>query len=258
MRAIFLSDAHLIDRHEAAYRAVMRFLEGLEGPRRVSGSGGRQVPGEGAGRCDALFLAGDFFDFWFGREGRIFPDFLPVIERLTALRDQGVRIGLCEGNHDFFLEDYFTDVLGMEVFPDWAELDLDGKRILLTHGDIIDPPDSGAALVRKILRSRFLFRLQRILPAPFVWRAARLTSLTSRRFSGEMENRIVDSMRRFALNKFGEGYDAVICGHSHRPVIEIHETAGRARTFMTLGDWIRHCSYGVFEDGSFSLSFFRP
>ncbi len=65
-------------------------------------------------------------------------------------------------------------------------------------------------------------------------------------------------MRRFALDKFGEGYDAVICGHSHRPVFEIHETAGRARTFMTLGDWIRYCSYGVFEDGSFSLSFFRP
>jgi UDP-2,3-diacylglucosamine hydrolase len=255
MRAIFLSDAHLIDRQEPGYEAVMRFLAGLEGPRK------KKAPVEvsgGGGRCDALFLAGDFFDFWFGREGRIFPDFLPVIQRLTDLRDQGVRVVLCEGNHDFFLGDYFIGVLGMEVYPDWVDLDLDGKRVLLSHGDLIDPSNTGAALVRKILRSGFLYRLQRILPAPLVWRAARLTSLTSRRFSAETEGRLVDGMRRFALEKFREGYDAVLCGHSHRPVIEHYETNGCTRTFMTLGDWIHHCSFGVFEDGVFSLSFFQP
>lgn len=254
MRAIFLSDAHLIDRQQPGYEAVMRFLAGLEGPRK--GKVTREAAGGGA-RCDALFLAGDFFDFWFGREGRIFPDYLPVIERLIALRDQGVRVGLCEGNHDFFLGDYFVGVLGMEVYPDWVDLDLDGKRVLLSHGDLVDPSDTGAALIRKILRSGFLYRLQRLLPARFVWRAARLTSQASRRFSAEAEGLLVDGMRRFALEKFKEGYDAVLCGHSHRPVIERYETDGCIRTFMTLGDWIHHRSFGVFEDGAFSLSFFK-
>jgi UDP-2,3-diacylglucosamine hydrolase len=255
MRTLFLSDAHLISRREPGYEAVMRFLEGLEGPGRASA--GRHAPGGGQ-RCDALFLAGDFFDFWFGREGRIFPEFVPVIQRLAALRDQGVRIGLCEGNHDFFLGDYFAGTLGMEVYPEWADLALDGKRVLVSHGDAADPSDAGGALLRRMLRSRFLYGLQRVLPAPFVWRAARLASLTSRRVSGEMEDSIVGGLRRFALGKFEEGYDAVVCGHSHRPVIERYETGGRSRTFLTLGDWVTHFSFGVFENGAFALSFFRP
>jgi UDP-2,3-diacylglucosamine hydrolase len=255
MRALFLSDAHLISRREPGYVAVMRFLEVLEGPRKAPRGG--QAPG-GEQRCDALFLAGDFFDFWFGREGRLFPDFLPVVERLAALRDEGVRVGLCEGNHDFFLGDYFAGTLGMEVYPEWADLDLDGKRVLLTHGDTIGPADAGASLLRKLLRSRFLYRLQRVLPAPFVWRVAHLASVTSRRVSREREDSLVGGMRRFALQKFEEGYDAVVCGHSHKPVIERYDASGRSRTFMTLGDWVRHCSYGVFENGEFSLSFFQP
>jgi UDP-2,3-diacylglucosamine hydrolase len=255
MRAVFLSDAHLISRREPGYEAVLRFLGGLTGPR---GPSGRRQAAGGEERCDALFLAGDFFDFWFGREGRIFPDFVPAIDRLVALRDEGVRVGLCEGNHDFFLADYFTGTLGMEVFPEQADLDLDGRRVLVSHGDTVDPSDTAAMLLRKVLRSGFLYRLQRILPAPFVWRVSRLASVTSRRASGGTEDSLVAGMRRFALEKFTEGYDAVVLGHSHKPVIERFEVNGRPCTFLTLGDWIRHCSYGVCEDGVFSQPFFQP
>jgi hypothetical protein len=33
---------------------------------------------------------------------------------------------------------------------------------------------------------------------------------------------------------------------------------GRERVFVTLGDWIEHFSYLVFEGGQFNLLFYRP
>ena len=62
---------------------------------------------------DLLVIAGDFFDFWFERGGLIYPEFRPVVERLVQLRQSGIRISLCEGNHDFFLADYFSGELGI-------------------------------------------------------------------------------------------------------------------------------------------------
>jgi UDP-2,3-diacylglucosamine hydrolase len=174
------------------------------------------------------------------------------------LKQQGVRICLCEGNHDFFLGDYFTGRLGIEVYPEWAEFEIDGLRVLVSHGDTVDRGNRKYLALRRLLRSRFARALQRLLPLKLLWRLARLSSKMSKEMSGESQDRLAEIMHRFALGKFQEGYDAVILGHCHKPILREALYDGKPKTFATLGDWMANDSYLSYHDGRFSMNRFLP
>jgi UDP-2,3-diacylglucosamine hydrolase len=240
MKSIFLSDAHLKSRRDPCYRDLMGFLEGLRG----------------AG-VDHLFIAGDFFDFWFCKDHEIYPEFEEIIEKLVLLKATGIQITFCEGNHDFFLKGCFEKKLGMNIHEDWAVIDLDGRKTLLAHGDLVDRSNRKYMMLRKILRSRLFYEIQARTPSAVLWRLARLSSYTSRRLSLESEDRIVRRMLAFSMDKFREGFDTVILGHSHQPVLKEFLMDGRQKTFVTLGDWTRHKSYLQYEDGRYRLCYYQ-
>lgn len=160
MKAVFISDVHLKDPGDAGYRRLLRFLEGLSGSAR---RGGEARPDKGL-TVDQLVIAGDFFDFWFAKGAVIYPGFRPIVDRLVGLKQEGVRVSLCEGNHDFFLHDYFAERLGIAVYPEWMDFTVDGLKILVSHGDTVDRTDRSYLALRRFLRSTFAYRLQRLLP----------------------------------------------------------------------------------------------
>jgi UDP-2,3-diacylglucosamine hydrolase len=254
MKAVFLSDAHLKGPGDAAHEKLIRFFGRLRGR---GGIGRGRAPGD-ALVVDHLIIAGDFFDFWFGRGDTIYPAFRQMVERIAALKGEGIRISFCEGNHDFFLEEFFSGRLGIEVYPEWADFAIDGHRIFVSHGDTVDRGNRKYLALRRFLRSPFAHRLQRLLPLNVLWLAARLSSRMSKEMSGESAERLVEIMHRFARGKFQEGYDAVILGHCHKPFLAEELCDGKRKTFATLGDWITRDSYLVCDDGRFSLSRFPP
>ncbi len=251
MKAIFLSDAHLKGPGDAAQEKLSRFFDRLRGRGHTAGCG--EAPGEPL-MIDHLVIAGDFFDFWFGKGDAIYPPFRGIVERIAALKREGVRISLCEGNHDFFLDEYFSRRLGIEVYPEWADFVIDGRRVLVSHGDTVDRGNRKYLALRGFLRSPFGYRLQRLLPLGLLWRLARLSSRMSKEMSGESADRLVEIMHRFAREKFRDGYDAVILGHCHRAFLSEELRDGRRKTFATLGDWITHDSYLLYDDGRFTLN----
>jgi UDP-2,3-diacylglucosamine hydrolase len=253
MKAIFLSDAHLKRRSDPGYEQCMQLFARLRGRGVESGRGD-----EKAIMTDLLVIAGDFFDFWFERGGLIYPEFRPVVERLVQLRQSGIRISLCEGNHDFFLADYFSRKLGIEVYPGEVEFDLDGLRTLVSHGDTVDRENRRYLALRGFLRSPFSYRLQRLLPLRFLWRLARFSSEMSQGMSRDAQERLVEVMHRFAVEKYRKGLDAVILGHCHQAILREERIGGRPRTFALLGDWIIHHSYLIYENGRFTLNRFPP
>ena len=254
MKTVFLSDVHLKGPGDAGHKKIEHFFN------RLRGRGGWEYRESAPGTLtlDQLVIAGDFFDFWFEREGAIYPAFRPVVDRLIALKQEGVRICLCEGNHDFFLGDYFSRKLGIDVYPEWAEFNLDGFRILVSHGDTVDRGNLKYLALRRFLRGSFARRLQRMFPLGVLWRLARLSAEMSKEMSRESQDRLAELMYRFALGKFHEGYDAVILGHCHKPLLRETLSGDRKKTFVTLGDWITHDSYLVFEEGRFTLLRFLP
>jgi UDP-2,3-diacylglucosamine hydrolase len=255
MRAIFISDAHLKGGQERGCQRLLCFFDDLR-KGFAADRGGGDAEGEG-GSVDQLIIAGDLFDFWFARGDAIYPGFRPVVEGLAILQRSGIKISLCEGNHDFFL-DYFSERMGMEVFPEWGVIDLDGLRVLVSHGDTLDRENRHYLALRQFLRSPFSFRMQRVLPLTFLWWIARISSGMSKSLSGSAQDRLAERMYRFSLDKFQEGYDAVILGHCHKPIIRKVAQAGGPRTFATLGDWMTHGSYLLYDNGCFMMNRFSP
>jgi len=262
MRAIFLSDAHLRREGAENYRFLLQFFEELK-----KGIG-KQVnektpctavssPARGTKPIDALYLMGDFFDFWFGKGDRYYPGFDRIIQSLREMKEMGVQIHLFEGNHDFFLGDFFSDRLGIRVYKNDASIDLDGHRIYVAHGDLVDRSNRSYLLLRKFLRSRFVYVLQGILPSRLLWRIALLSSDASKAMWAESGKNLTDKMCRFALDIGAQGYDGVILGHSHQPLLWEFSISGERKALVTLGDWLSHRSYLDYTDGLFSLKYYK-
>jgi UDP-2,3-diacylglucosamine hydrolase len=251
MRAVFLSDVHLKRHTDPGYERCMQFFMRLQGRGAKSGDEKGIV-------IDLLVIAGDFFDFWFERGGRIYPEFRTVVERLVELKQSGVRVCLCEGNHDFFLGDYFSRTLGIEVYPEEARFTLDGQRCLVSHGDTVDRENRRYLALRRLLRSPFAYRMQRIVPLAWMWWIARLSSKVSRDAFADATNRLKVVMHHYAAEKFREGFDAVIFGHCHTPTFREEQIGSRHKYIVTLGDWITHQKYLIFENGRFTQKRFEP
>jgi len=249
MRTIFLADAHLKNSADAGYGKCLHFLDGWHGRGEFPGA-------EGAADnvVDVIVIAGDFFDFWFERNDRIYPEFQPIVKTIKRLKDEGVRICICEGNHDFFLADFFVKRLGVEVYSDALKLLIDDQRVFVSHGDTVDDENKRYLALRKFFRSSFTYRLQRVIPLRLLFAIARFSSGVSRGITVSAQRQIVEKMRLFAEERFREGFDAVILGHSHAEILEQEQKNGRQRTFAALGDWIEFSTCLVCENGRF---FFR-
>lgn len=237
MKTVFLSDAHLINDRDAGYRNLLRFF------------------GEIRHEISHLVIAGDLFDFWFCDDRNLYPDFKDIFEALIELRRGGVAVSLIEGNHDFFLDQAFNGH-GIAIYEDDVVFDFDGLKVYVSHGDTVDRSNRLYLLFRRFLRSNLFFAAQKRVPPGVLWRIARLSSHSSRKYQ-ENPERIVAVMNSFAREKINEGIDAVVLGHSHQPVLEQLRSETRTGTLALLGDWVEHFSYLSLEDGTFSLEFYR-
>ncbi|MFA5323475.1 MAG: UDP-2,3-diacylglucosamine diphosphatase [Smithella sp.] len=257
MKVIFISDAHLRKFSDDRYKKLMSFFDTVrEGNILAQCNHGGKVTTPAY--IDDIYITGDLFDFWFCRKEKINPEFKPVIDKLIELKETGIRLHLSEGNHDFFMGEYFSDVLGMEVFEEMTKVRLDDLNILIAHGDTADSSNIRYLLLRKALRSRAFYNFQRFIPASVRWKLAEFTSTASKEMTIEDGDALVKKLASFALVKFQENYDAVILGHCHVPSINYYTVANKKRAFVTLGDWISYDSFLYYEDGNFSLKYYRP
>jgi UDP-2,3-diacylglucosamine hydrolase len=255
MKAIFISDAHLRNSGDERYSKLLNFFDDIkEG--HIHASIEPDKKSTDTTLIDDLFIAGDLFDYWFCTPDRLNPEFKPAIDKLIELKKAGIRIHLCEGNHDFFMEEYFHDVLGMEVYKEMTDAKLDNLNVLVAHGDTTDTTNTKYMLLRRALRSRIFFNFQRMIPFSIRWKLAALASSTSKELTVEEGDAHVKKMSTFALAKLRESYDAVVLGHCHVPGVNTYNVNGKDRVFATLGDWIRYYSFLYYENNKFFLRYY--
>jgi UDP-2,3-diacylglucosamine hydrolase len=222
---IFLSDAHFTGENRDNQDRLIRFLEGERE------------------NLAALVLIGDLFEFWFGFEGYVYSEYVPILEQLKSLSHRGVRIKYVEGNHDFRLGSFFEEDLKAEVYAEEMEESLGGKRVYIAHGDRVDPRDYGYRLFRKTLKNRFSYALMRWAGPALSMKVAKRLSARSRRKNHSQPIGHMPVFRTFAMNKFREGIDVVILGHSHYPEEVLERIDGREKVYFNVGDWITCFSY---------------
>ncbi|MDR0545059.1 MAG: UDP-2,3-diacylglucosamine diphosphatase [Odoribacteraceae bacterium] len=239
----FLSDAHLgapfLPDNRERERRLVAFLD------------------RAAADCQAIYLLGDMFDFWFEYR-RVVPRghvrFLAALARYT---DAGIPVHFFAGNHDAWASDYLADECGITLHDRNEFITLNGKQFLVGHGDGLNPADRKYLLLRRAFRSPLLRRSFRLLHPDAGVRLARACSSRSRErrdgvvkihpYRGDDDESIVIYCKQVLQQR---RVDYFIFGHRHLPVDVPLSPHSR---YINTGDWITHFTYARFDGNAVAL-----
>jgi UDP-2,3-diacylglucosamine hydrolase len=214
---VVAGDVHLSAEHPQVAERFLGFLHGL------------------AGRCATLVLLGDVFDYWVGRRQGHDPFERTVIGALDALARAGTRLAFQGGNRDYAFDG--ADGLAVEVWPDVVRTTWGGRRVLLTHGDLLCTADVRYQGMRRLLRSAPARGTLRALPhgaARWVARGLRDLSERETRRKAYASMGIDYGIARAWLDEHGA--DLLVAGHVHTGVH--HRLPGEpVRDVLVLKDW---------------------
>ncbi len=179
-----------------------------------------------------LYLNGDILDGW--RLRRRFhwnAERTQIAERLLAMVRDGTQLFVLPGNHDDFLRRPVPRLIPCELADEFVHECADGRRLLVTHGDLFDPVE-----VRRRGLSRFGgWAFDRVLPV-LPRSVCHAVKRTSKSWFGR-PNRLTERIANAARSR---NLDGVVFGHIHRPVLEC-----RSDGFLVAnsGDWVEHSSF---------------
>jgi UDP-2,3-diacylglucosamine pyrophosphatase LpxH len=237
-RTIWISDIHLGTRDcKAAY--LLEFLKHNE--------------------SDTLYLVGDIVDGWRLKTSWHFWHQLhnDVVQKILRKARRGARVVLVPGNHDEVLRDFDGQHFGgVEIAFDIVHRTADGRRLLVTHGDLFD----GVVLNHRAIAllgtwaydvalrlNHWYNGARRLLGLPYwslsAWLKHKVKNAVE--FIGRYEEEMIAETRR-------RGLDGVVCGHIHHA--EIREAGGIL--YCNDGDWVESCT-ALVEDFSGNLSIIR-
>ena len=231
---LFVSDVHLSRFRAEAVRTFIKFLR------------------HPARRADALYILGDLFDVWLGDDDVREPH-QAVISNLRELASE-VPLFVLHGNHDFLLGEDFASRSGCTLLPDPTVIELDGQRVILSHGDALCVRDKGYQRLRWVVRNRFVQTLFLSLPMGFRLKLTALLEQVSDKRSVLKAPHITD-VSHAAVDALFEHHDSAILihGHTHRPKIHAWGLPPRQFQRIVTGDWYEQDSVLVYRDGDFRL-----
>ena len=220
MDTLFISDIHLGSERPEKLHLFEAFLQGP------------------ARQASALYILGDLFEnFWLGNDDRQSPS-PQVIAALKHFTDNGGRLFILRGNRELMLDTGIETLTGAALIPDLSLITLDGKPVLVTHGDVLCTRDSKYQVFRRLMEASPVRWLFRILPySAREW----LVHWLSPGFKQSVQKKkpeimdVEDAAVSDALQRFQ--VDEMIHGHTHRPAIHEFSINGRAGRRIVLGDW---------------------
>ncbi|MCB5225083.1 MAG: UDP-2,3-diacylglucosamine diphosphatase [Candidatus Cloacimonadaceae bacterium] len=243
MRICVVSDVHLkyapwdaADRENA--RAFQSFLK------------------ESVGKYDLLVLNGDIFDLWFDWKSLIIKEYFPVLHRLAELSENGCKLVMISGNHDFWFNDFFSKHLNAIVRDQSHVINADGKKMYFTHGDLYTYNDIRYKILRGLIRLPISKGIFSLFHPEFALRLGAKLSRSSRfrQVPALMQRKKSEGLEHHASYKVKrKGYDIVCMGHSHKPEIMRMDSG----VYANSGDWTRHRSYLEIIDGEISLKYYH-
>ena len=191
-----------------------------------------------------LFLLGDIFDYWFEYRDVVPKGYVTLFACLKELHSQGVQIHYFTGNHDMWVEDYFTQTFGAIVYREARVLTINGHRCFVGHGDGLGGKQRKYLLIKRIFNNRFNWWLYGLLHPRQSFAISRFFSEKSRNshdesmfvFKGEDEYQV--QFARELLQTTDVDY--FILAHRHIPTR--YELAP-GHLFFNTGDWLDNFSY---------------
>ncbi|MGH8119294.1 MAG: UDP-2,3-diacylglucosamine diphosphatase [Gammaproteobacteria bacterium] len=219
MPVLFISDLHL-----CAVRPgkLDLFTSLLRGPAR---------------KAEALYILGDLFEAWAGDDDRT-PPHPEVTAELAGFTRAGGRLYLLRGNRDYLLGGEFARATGGQLLADETTILLQGRKVLLMHGDTLCTRDVKYQLYRRLVNNRYAIRL--FLRVPFsirknIWHGVRNFT---RRTTARKPPYLID-VHQAAVEKTMRRHEVqdLIHGHTHRQGVHEFSLDGLPARRYVLGDW---------------------
>lgn len=198
MNIVFVSDLHLSPNTTDANNMFLQLLD------------------KWVIKYDALYILGDFFDYWVGDDDK--NNFTEMIKKALHKFTRQKPIYFIVGNHDFALGQLFAKQSGIKFIKDLTVLEVLDYRIMLSHGDIFCTLDKPYQRMKMVLQNKFILFLLKRLPLSIrYWIKNKLkqTNKKNYNFFNKENYYVVDSaIMKYALAR---NCNLVIHGHTHTP-----------------------------------------
>jgi UDP-2,3-diacylglucosamine hydrolase len=224
--SLFISDLHLTEERPEANE---RFIELLEGEARGAA---------------ALYILGDFFEYWIGDDDLDAPFNAVMAGLLRRLTSGGVRLYFMHGNRDFLVGERFASATGAELLPDPTVRMIEGVKTLLVHGDTLCTDDLDYQNWRRTARSGEWQR--EFLAKPREERLGLIRGLREKS-KAVVQAKAADIMdvndAAVAAAMQAHGVTRLVHGHTHRPGRHALTLQGRSAERWVLPDWYQGGGY---------------
>ena len=232
---LFISDLHLCESRPNITSAFISWMK------------------KEASKAEALYILGDFFEYWAGDDATDAEFHPPIFDALKQVIQNGTKVYFMHGNRDFLIDRYFAELTGVILLSDPSLVTLYGQRVLLTHGDALCTDDVSYMEFRELVR-------QPLWQTEFLSQSieARKSFIQQARLKSEAEKSkkpmVVMDVNLFALESIIRHYDyptILIHGHTHLPDVHTHIVDDQVCERHVLGDWYEQGSYlKMVDDGS--------
>ena len=204
-----------------------------------------------------IILNGDIFDAWQFKK-RYFPQsHWEVIERIIQMANTGTMVYYLTGNHDGPLRRFNAMDLGNICIRNQLQLRIREKSYWFFHGDIFDASVfispwlaawGGRGYDYLIGINAWINRVRTSLGYPkisFAHKVKHSVKHALKYISDFEKSAIEDAIKKKV--------DVVVCGHIHKPCIQIINNAEREITYMNSGDWIENMTALELKSGKWRL-----
>ncbi len=197
-------------------------------------------------RASALYILGDLFDFWVGRNMENWKEWAPVVE---VFRASPVPLYFLAGNRDFLLAPFQLEGMGIHPSPEETLLEgPGGKKWLLLHGDQLCTRDLAYQRTRRFLRSLPVRGVTRLLPFGWKLRIARALRRQSARSLGGRDPVCLAPTLEAVRARLARGVDGIFCGHIHRPG-RYFLPGGEEPVLFVLSPWVDRGEWVLLGEG---------
>ena len=226
MPSLFISDLHLAEERPEANERFVDFLEGK------------------ARAADALYILGDFFEYWIGDDDLEEPFYAVMAGLLRRLTAAGVPLYLMHGNRDFLVGARFCEATGAQLLADPSVHEIQGVRTLLVHGDTLCTDDVDYQNWRRTARSEawqreFLAKSRaerRSLILGLREKSKEVVQGKPAEIMDVNEAAVAQAMRTHAVRR-------LVHGHTHRPGRHALTLEGASAERWVLPDWYGRGGY---------------